>query len=95
MGEASRFTDSCTDRRPLHARPFAIDGRAIARPRHFRLPTSRGAGCLERPSRLYEFRVGLRAFYVWISVGPRASARTRAALVTLLDGMRIARYARP
>jgi hypothetical protein len=59
---------------------------------HFRLPTSGRAGCLAPPSVAYQFRVGKRAFYVWISVGARASTKTRAALSALLDGMRIARY---
>jgi len=65
------------------------------RPSRFRLPTEGRAGCLPRPSVAYQFRVAQRAFYVWISVGPRASARTRAALTRLLDRMRIARYAKP
>jgi len=62
------------------------------RPRRFRLPTRGGAFCLAPPSVVYQFRVGKRAFYVFISVGCRASAHTRAAVTTLLDGMRIARY---
>jgi hypothetical protein len=41
----------------------------------------------------YQFRVAKRAFYVWISMGPRASAQTRTALTRLLARMRIARYA--
>lgn len=65
------------------------------RPSRFRLPTRGGAGCLAPPSVAYQFRVGERAFYLWISVGRRASARTRAALARLLDGMSIARYAAP
>ena len=64
------------------------------RPGHFRLPTGGQAGCLAPPSVAYQFRVGRRAFYVWLSVGPRASAPTRAALTRLLDRMWIARYAR-
>jgi len=35
------------------------------------------------------------AFYVWLSVGRRASTSTRAALTRLLDRMRIVRYAAP
>jgi hypothetical protein len=65
------------------------------KPRHFRLPTSGGAGCLAPPSVAYQFRVAERAFYVWISVGPKASAKTRAALTSLLDGMRVATYPTP
>jgi hypothetical protein len=71
--------------------------RLSTRPRHFRLPTTRTsgqAGCLRPPSVLYEFRVAKRAFYVWLSVGPRASRATRAAMADVLDGMKIARYAR-
>ena len=68
--------------------------RLPARPSHFRLPTHGAAGCLPAPSVQYQFRVGRRAFYVWISVGSRASAQTRTALSRLLDRMRIARYAK-
>jgi hypothetical protein len=63
------------------------------RPGHFRLPTHGAAGCLRAPSVQYQFRVAKRAFYVWLSVGRRTSAQTRAALTRLLDRMRIARYA--
>jgi hypothetical protein len=69
--------------------------RLSPRPRRFRLPTHGQAGCLLPPSVAYQFRVAKRAFYVWISVGRRASPQTRAALTRLLDGMRIARYAKP
>jgi hypothetical protein len=73
--------------------------RLPTRPRHFRLPTRRtgraGSGCLKPLSLLYEFRVARRAFYVWLSIGPKASPPTRAAMADLLDGMRIARYATP
>ena len=65
------------------------------RPSRFRLPAHGQAGCLPPASVAYQFRVGRRAFYVWISVGPRASARTRAALARSLDGLWIARYAAP
>ena len=65
------------------------------RPKHFRLPTHGQAGCLEPPSVAYQFRVAKRAFYVWISVGRRASPQTRAALRRALDRMWIARYAKP
>jgi hypothetical protein len=65
------------------------------RPKRFRLPTHGTAGCLAPPSFLYEFRIGKRAFYVWLSVGRRTSPQTRAALMRLLDRMWIARYASP
>jgi hypothetical protein len=67
--------------------------RLESRPSHFRLPRAGQAGCLAAPSVAYQFRVGKRAFYVWLSVGLRASAQTRAAVTRLLDRMRIARYA--
>lgn len=63
--------------------------RLPARPSHFRLPTDGRAGCLPAASRVFQFRVGGRAFYVWVSVGPTASPKTRAALAALLNGMRI------
>jgi hypothetical protein len=66
--------------------------RLRVRPARFRLPTAGRAGCLAPPSVAYQFRVGQRAFDVWISVGPRASTKTRAAVAALLDGMWIARY---
>jgi hypothetical protein len=69
--------------------------RLKARPTHFRLPTHGQAGCLAPPSAAYQFRVGKRAFYVWLSVGRRASTSTRAALTRVLDRMRIVRYAAP
>ena len=68
--------------------------RLRARPRHLRLPTAGRAGCLAPPSVAHQFRVGKRAFYVWISVGAKASPKTRAALTRLLDGLWIARYAK-
>jgi hypothetical protein len=69
--------------------------RLSTRPNHFRLPTHGQAGCLSAPSVAYQFRVAKRAFYVWISVGRRASTQTRAALTRVLDRMWIARYAKP
>jgi hypothetical protein len=69
--------------------------RLSARPKHFRLPIHGQAGCLSAPSVAYQFRVAKRAFYVWISVGRRASPQTRAALTRVLDRMWIARYAKP
>jgi hypothetical protein len=69
--------------------------RLPARPKHFRLPAKGQAGCLPAPSVAYQFRVAKRALYVWISVGRRASPRTRAALTRALDRLWIARYAKP
>jgi hypothetical protein len=65
--------------------------RLPSRPRRFRLPVHGQAGCMAPPSAACQFRVDKRAFYVWVSVGRRASPRTRAALLRLLDRMRIAR----
>jgi hypothetical protein len=77
-----------------------LDGASLQRslprlrpkPRHFALPTYGGAGCLPDASRLFQFRVARRAFYVWVSIGSRTSRATRAALAALLDGMSIASY---
>jgi hypothetical protein len=69
--------------------------RLRTKPRHFQIPKSGRAGCLPPASVQYQFRVANRAFYVRISVGPKASAKTRAALATLLDGMWIAEYRTP
>jgi hypothetical protein len=65
------------------------------RPARFRIPAHGQAGCLPPASVAYQFRVAERAFYVWISVGPQASARTRRALARSIDGLWIARYATP
>jgi hypothetical protein len=69
--------------------------RLPTKPRPFQLPKSGRAGCLPPASVQYQFRVAQRAFYVWISIGPKASAKTRAAAARLLDGMWIAPYRRP
>jgi hypothetical protein len=69
--------------------------RLPTRPRQFRLPARGRAGCLPSASVQYQFRVGKRAFYIWISIGPRASAATRQAVARLFDRMRIARYPTP
>jgi hypothetical protein len=69
--------------------------RLPAKQHHFRLPTSGAVGCLASPSVVYQFRVAQRAFYVWISIGPQSSVKTRAAVAALLDSMSIARYRTP
>jgi hypothetical protein len=69
--------------------------RLPTKPRHFQLPKSGRAGCLPPASIQYQFRVAQRAFYVWISIGPKASAKTRTAVARLLDGMWMAPYRRP
>jgi hypothetical protein len=63
--------------------------RLHTKPRSFRLPTSGRSNCLPPTSVVFQFRVGLRAFYVFVSVGPEASRATRGAVVSLLNGMRI------
>lgn len=65
------------------------------KPRHFRLPADGRAGCLPPASVAYRFRVAQRAFYVWISVGPKASPETRDAVRAFLDSIWIARYPAP
>lgn len=60
------------------------------RPRRFELPSTGRAGCLPPYSSVYQFRVAERAFYVYVSLGPRASKRTRAAVARMLNTMRIA-----
>lgn len=60
------------------------------RPTHFRVPTAGRAGCLPANSAVYQFRIAQRAFYVYVSVGPRATAATRRAVARVLDTMRIA-----
>jgi hypothetical protein len=69
--------------------------RLPSRPRQFRLPARGQAGCLPARSVQYQFRTGKRAFYIWMSIGPRASAATRQAVARLLDRMWIARYTTP
>jgi hypothetical protein len=77
-----------------------LDGASLKRslprlrpkPRHLSLPTHGAAGCLPPASRLYQLRVNARAFYVWVSLGPKTSPTTRAAVAALLDGMSIARH---
>lgn len=80
-----------------------LDGASLRRslphlpnhPHQIRLPARGRAGCLPAASAQYQFRVGKRAFYIWISIGPRASTATRQALTRLLDRMWIARYPTP
>jgi hypothetical protein len=80
----------------LDGASLRIDLRRLPRrPRHFRLPGNGRAGCLPPVSTLFEFRARGRAFYVFLSVGPKASAKTRAAAVALLDGLRIGSRRRP
>ena len=66
--------------------------RLPARPPTLRLPTTGRAGCLAPASVAYQFRVAHRAFYVWISIGPRASTQTRGAVRAMLNTMWFARY---
>lgn len=77
----------------LDGASLATDLRRLpARPQRFRLPTSGRAGCLPPASVVYRFRVAKRVFVVWVSIGPKASGRARAAARAVLDGLWIARY---
>ena len=64
--------------------------RLPTRPRAFHIPTGGGAGCLPPNSTVFQFRVARRAFYVFVSVGPRATVATRRAVQRMLDTMTIA-----
>jgi hypothetical protein len=65
--------------------------RLSERPRQFHLPSSGRAGCLPPNSAVFQFRVAhRRAFYVYVSIGPRATIHTRLAMQRLLDTMTIA-----
>jgi hypothetical protein len=61
------------------------------RPERFRLPTRTDGdyGCLGRGSLLHIFKEQRRVFYLWISIGPRASAETRRELRRILDSLDI------
>jgi hypothetical protein len=60
------------------------------RPTRFKAPSGGRAGCLPPYSAVFQFRVAARAFYVFVSVGPRATKATRAAVARVLDNMKIA-----
>jgi hypothetical protein len=60
------------------------------RPTRFKVPSGGRAGCLPPYSSVFQFRVASRAFYVFVSVGPRATKATRAAVARVLDTMKIA-----
>jgi hypothetical protein len=60
------------------------------RPRHFQIPSSGRAVCLPANSAVFQFQVAhRRAFYVFVSIGPRATRQTRLAVRRLLDTMTI------
>jgi hypothetical protein len=60
------------------------------RPQSFSLPKqSDQSGCLGRGTATVVFRDSGRAFYLWISVGPKATNGDRRALKRLLEGMTI------
>jgi hypothetical protein len=65
--------------------------RVSPRPERFRLPTRADGdyGCLGRGSLLHIFKEQRRVFYLWISIGPRASADTRRELRRILDSLKI------
>ena len=64
--------------------------RLSTRPIRFKVPSGGRAGCLPPYSAVFQFRVASRAFYVYVSVGPRATKATRAAVARVLDTMKIA-----
>lgn len=66
--------------------------RVPQRPVHFKLD-AKGAGGLCTPADSGEltFQEHGRAFYVFYGFGPKASAATRRAAVTLLDDMRVSK----
>jgi hypothetical protein len=64
--------------------------RLQAKPRHFRLPTQRDRdGFLGRGTTTHSFKQADRAFILWISVGPKVTDETRAALRIVLSSLRI------
>lgn len=60
------------------------------RPRHFRLAHLGRYECLDH-SYLLRFRAAGRYFQVHVLLGPRASRRTRALVLRVLDSLRVAR----
>jgi hypothetical protein len=64
--------------------------RLPTRPIRFKVPSGSRAGCLPPYSAVYQFRVASRAFYAYVSVGPRSTKSTRAAVARVLDTMKIA-----
>ena len=63
--------------------------RLLPKPRRFVLPARGRAGCLPPVSATFQFRAAGRAFYAFVSVGPHASRRTRAAARHVLESMRV------
>jgi hypothetical protein len=65
--------------------------RVSPRPERFRLPTRTDGdfGCLGRGSLAYVFKEQRRVFYLWISIGPKASAETRRELRRILHSLEI------
>jgi hypothetical protein len=57
--------------------------------RHTTLPSSGRAGCLPPVSVAYQFKVGVRAFTVWVSVGARARTETRTAVERIIGRLAI------
>jgi hypothetical protein len=56
------------------------------KPQHFKLPLPRQYECLGvRPSYMFRFRVGDRAFQIGIALGSQASAATRDAALRILN----------
>ena len=61
------------------------------KPRHFVIPRQGSGGCLRCPSIIFQFRAESRAFYVFVTIGPKASTRAREAAQAVLDSLAVAR----
>lgn len=68
--------------------------RLHSRPPHFTLPTQGSSGCRRCSSTTFQFRAESRAFYLYVTIGPKASARTRVAAQAILDSLAISRNAK-
>ena len=70
-----------------HASLVIVLPRLHHRPRHFVLPTENAGGCLRCASTTFQFRARSRAFYIYATIGPKASAPTRKAAQAVLDSL--------
>ena len=70
-----------------HSSLVIVLPRLQQRPRHFVLPTKNSGGCLRCASTTFQFRAGLRAFYAYATIGPKASPRTRKAAQAVLNSL--------
>jgi hypothetical protein len=70
-----------------HASLARILPRLHQKPRHFVIPMANSGGCLRCPGTTFQFRARSRAFYIYATIGPEASARTRRAAQAVLDSL--------